>query len=337
MASPGYVDTLYTLPSGSAWTLVEVEADNTGTPLHHYAYVYDGSGNLTTYIDKVTQGTISHTPPTGTYIFGPTLYNSSTAIIVRRAVTLEPVAFTQTDVDNDYALYFGSSGGTVYNMSVNSETIVSTAKSANILSDTKVSYDISVLLSSENTVNTVYSTKASSEAKISQSLSNNIASALIAASSYAQNARSTMDVITSLSENTASELNVSQIGTISAKTASELIVKATVSSGAKSGLNVSTVSSAEYFSEANVTQILSALIGSEVKAITIKTQNVKSSLTVSGLTVYNCLIDAELIVSGRYVSLTNSELIVYDNEGFIEEIVLKTPITIEKKVRTPIK
>lgn len=106
MISYGYNDTKYTLPSDSPWTLVEVEADYTGQPIHHYVYVYDGAGNLTTYIDKILQGTVAHTPLTETYKFNEYRYNSTDIITVRRAVTLEPVAFTQTDVDNDYDLYF---------------------------------------------------------------------------------------------------------------------------------------------------------------------------------------------------------------------------------------
>lgn len=108
MASLGYVDTLWTPPSDQPWTIVQVTADDTGQPLHHYAFVYDGSGNLTVYRDKTADAPISHTPAAEPFKIDPQLYDDSETVAVYYAVTIDDTAFDQAAVDEDYELYFGS-------------------------------------------------------------------------------------------------------------------------------------------------------------------------------------------------------------------------------------
>jgi hypothetical protein len=92
------------LPSGAAWTLVEVRYNDAGA-LQHYAFVYDGAGTLTTYTNKVGDGGIAHTPSVTDYLITDTVYNTAVTFTNLEAYTYDDTAFNQAAVDADYALY----------------------------------------------------------------------------------------------------------------------------------------------------------------------------------------------------------------------------------------
>jgi hypothetical protein len=120
------------LPSGAAWTLVEVRY-NDSAALQHYAFVYDGAGTLTTYTNKVGDGGVAHTPSVTDYLITETVYNTAVTSTNHKAYTYDDTAFNQTEVDDDYALYIA--GGTSYTGSATLDISGSTVATS-ILSNT---------------------------------------------------------------------------------------------------------------------------------------------------------------------------------------------------------
>ena len=100
------INTRYVLPADQPWTVIEVTADNGGNPLGHFAFVFDGAGNLTVYRNKIADAVAPHTPSTDSFRIMQNLYDGTTHDGAYYAVTIDDTAFTQEQVDADYELYF---------------------------------------------------------------------------------------------------------------------------------------------------------------------------------------------------------------------------------------
>jgi hypothetical protein len=126
----------YILPSGTAWTLIQVS--NTT----HYAHVYDGAGTLTTYTDKVAGTPTAHTPSVTAVDIVGTVYNDVTAILNLDAWTLDDTAFNQAQVDADYGDYFVVE--ILSSMALTNDSSLSMTNYKDILSSVDVSNDMSL-------------------------------------------------------------------------------------------------------------------------------------------------------------------------------------------------
>ncbi len=308
MASLGYIDTGYILPADAPWTLVEVLGND--SQLDHYAYVYDGNGSLEVYKNKTSQGSSSHTPSTETYKINNTSYDGSTTGTVRGYVSLNNVAWSSSEVADDYdnkytPLYSNNS------ITVTHDSATSISSSITITHDLSAIAKTSVSASFDSSTGVLTAVTSTADSKASIVTSYSVAidtKAAISSSNYSIAHDSILATHTDLSELFDTKVEVTSQNSVLETFDTLAAVTSNITQLADSIAAVSTSVSSDADSKATITAAVENIFDSEAQVSTDAIIEQDNKLTV--LTSVVSSHDSQTDIITAYTTVTDTKTTV---------------------------